>query len=222
MNAQIDMTPGDADDAPFDPAEALALSTAQTKRVALDNSGPISLILASWAVAWGVGFILVWAAAPGSPVPIPALFANIAFAVLTVAGIVISTVAGMKMNSGLRGSAAFSGTVYGLSWPLAMFGIFIIGNGLFKAGLPPEAAWVYFPAMYGFVVGVLYIAGAAIWQEKSQLVIGVGMLVISAGASLLGYPLNLLTMAVLAGGGMGVAAVIIGVLGARSKRATRG
>lgn len=221
MNENI-TTSEDADDAPLDPAAAFALSQAQTKRVALDESGPISLILASWAVAWGVGFLLVWAAAPGSPVPVPALFANITFAVLTVAGIVVSTIAGARMNSGVRGSAAFSGTVYGLSWPLAMIGVFVIGNGLFKAGLPAEAAWVYFPAMYGFVVGVLYIAGAAIWQEKSQLIIGVGMLVISAGASLLGYPVNLLAMAVLAGGGMGVAAVIIGVLGARSKRATRG
>lgn len=221
MNAQI-TTPEDAESIPFDPAAALAVSTAQTKRVALDHSGAIALILGSWAVAWGVGFLLVAAAAPGSPVAIDPLFANVTFAVLTVAGIVISTIAGSRMNSGLRGSAAFSGTVYGLSWPLAMIGVFVIGNGLFRAGLPTEAAWVYFPAMYGFVVGILYIAGAAIWQEKSQLVIGIGMLVISAGASLLGYPMNLITMAVLAGGGMGVAAVIIGILGARSKRATRG
>ncbi|MGV8882018.1 MAG: hypothetical protein ACOH19_07670 [Rhodoglobus sp.] len=221
MNVQ-NTTPEDAEGDMFDPAAALALSQAQTKRVALDESGPISLILASWAVAWGVGFLLVWAAAPGSPIPIPALFANVAFAVLTVAGIVISTIAGMKMNAGVRGSAAFSGTVYGLSWPLAMIGVFVIGTALFKAGLPPEAAWVYFPAMYGFVVGILYIVGAAIWQEKSQLIIGVGMLVIACGASLLGYPVNLLTMAILAGGGMGVAAAVVGVLGARSKRATRG
>lgn len=221
MNVQS-TTPEDAEGDVLDPAAALALSQAQTRRVALDESGPISLILASWAVAWGVGFLLVWAAAPGSPIPIPALFANVAFAVLTVAGIVISTVAGMKMNAGVRGSAAFSGTVYGLSWPLAMIGVFVIGTALIKAGLPPEAAWVYYPALYGFVVGVLYIVGAAIWQEKSQLIIGIGMLVIACGASLLGYPVNLLTMAILAGGGMGVAAVIIGVLGARSKRATRG
>jgi len=221
MNVQT-TTPEDAEGDMLDPAAALALSQAQTKRVALDESGPISLILASWAVAWGVGFLIVWAAAPGSPIPIPALFANVAFAVLTVAGIVISTIAGMKMNAGVRGSAAFSGTVYGLSWPLSMIGVFVIGTALLKAGLPPEAAWVYYPAMYGFVVGVLYIVGAAIWQEKSQLIIGIGMLVIACGASLLGYPMNLLAMSILAGGGMGVAAVIIGVLGARSKRATRG
>jgi hypothetical protein len=128
----------------------------------------------------------------------------------------------MKMNAGVRGSAAFSGTVYGLAWPLSMIGVFVIGTALIKAGLPVEAAWVYYPALYGFVVGVLYIVGAAIWQEKSQLIIGIGMLVIACGASLLGYPVNLLTMAILAGGGMGVAAVVIGLLGARSKRATRG
>lgn len=214
----------DADDAPLDPAAMLALSEAQGTRANLAFAGPVAGILAAWAIAWGVGFLAIWltTGAPGTPGLLEPIVGVVVFAVLTVVAIALSTILGIKASSGVKGPSDFTNTVYGISWPVTMIAILIIGAALGKAGAGSDALWVFYPAAYAFVVGTLYFVGAAIWRDVGQLVLGSWLIVCGAGTALLGYPGNLLAMSVLAGGGLAVGAVVLGAALARSKAATRG
>ena len=223
MNPTIDPST-EPDEAPLDPAAMLALSDAQSERASLAFAGPVVGILTAWAVAWGVGFLAIWitSGAPGTPGLLEPLAGIIVFAVLTVAAIALSTILGIRASSGVRGPSAFTDTVYGLSWPVTMIAILVIGTALGRAGASADVLWVFYPAAYAFGVGVLYFVGAAIWRGVEQLALGAWLIACGAGTALLGFPSNLLAMAILGGGGMAVGAIVLAVALARSKAATRG
>ena len=67
---------------------------------------------------------------------------------------------------------------------------------------------LFFPTMSGLVAGMLYLAGAALWNDKTQLFLGLWIIVVSVASSFAGVPTNLLIMSLLGGGGF-----IAGALG---------
>ena len=222
MNATSDPTT-DLDDAPLDAAAMLQLSEAQAERAKLAFAGPVAGILTAWAIAWGVGFLSIWitSGAPGTPGLWHPVAGIVIFSVLTVVAIALSAILGVKASSGVRGPSAFTDTVYGLSWPVTMIAIIVIGMALGRAGATGDVLWVFYPAAYAFSVGVLYFVGAAIWRDGAQLALGAWLIACGAGTALLGFPGNLLAMSILAGGGLAVAAVVLALALARSKAATR-
>jgi len=201
----------DTDDAPLDPAAMLALSERQQQRIANTAVGPVAWLLAVWGVAWTVGFLVFWSgyAESGSPVLIPLGLAVPVFSACIVAAIVVSAVIGIRMNRGIRGSSNFSGAVYGVSWSIGSIAVWLIGTALIKAGMPHDVAMLFFPAGYALMVGLLYIAGAAIWQDKGQLILGIWITAVGVGATFAGFPTNLFVMAVLGGGGFLAGAIAI-------------
>ena len=213
----------DPDDVALDPAAMLALSEAQATRASLAFAGPVAGILAAWAIAWGIGFLAIWLTAdsPGTPGLLEPAVGIVVFAVLTVVAIVLSGILGVKASSGLRGASDFAGTVYGVSWPVSMSALVVLGIALDHAGATHDVLWVFYPAAYAIVVGILYFVGAAIWRAVPQLVLGAWLILCGAGTALLGFPANLLAMSVLAGGGLAVGAVVLGIALARSKSAVR-
>lgn len=216
--------PAIGDDEALEPAAMLALADAQAERTTLAHTGLIAGMLAAWAVAWGFGFFAIWltASAPGAPGLAHPAVGIVVFAALTAGAIVLSLILGRRMSRGLRGPSGFSAAVYGWFWPLMVVGITVLGAALGRAGLGSDALWVYYPAAYALVVGILYFLGAAIWHDLGQLLLGVWLVVSGAGASLLGFPDNLLAMAIVGGGGFAVGAIVFGTMAARSKRAGRG
>jgi hypothetical protein len=67
------------------------------------------------------------------------------------------------------------------------------------------------------MAGTLYLAGAALFSSRSQLVIGIIVLGVSAGAPFAGQPGNNLVMAV-AGGGTFLVAAVVAAIRLRSTR----
>jgi hypothetical protein len=77
--------------------------------------------------------------------------------------------------------------------------------------MSPELASLYFPSAFSLMVGTLYLAGAALWHQKSQLVLGIILLVTGSVAPFFGAPTNNLVMALLGGGSLLIAAALFAV-----------
>lgn len=206
MNHIIDAEP---DDVPLDPAAMLALAEHQRRAVDLSYTKPVAWMLAVWGVAWLVGFTVLWSGYEGGnpwfTLALPT--AGIIFGVLIVVSIVVSAVVGTRIGKGVRGASDFQGAVYGMSWTLSGFAFAAVGVGLISNGLSPELASLYFPSAYALMAGVMYLAGAALWNERSQLILGILLLLVGSIGPFFGAPTNNLVMAIGGGGGFLVAAV---------------
>lgn len=208
------------DETPLDPAAMLALSTQQQRRVGTTFVRPVASMLALWGVAWLIGFLALWLALePKAPFSLPMPIAAPIFGILIGTAAVVSIVIGSRMSRGIRGSSVFSGAVYGWTWSIASFAVFLIGNTLVNAGMPAKLSMLFYPTVYGLVAGILYLAGAALWNDKGQLYLGLWIIVVSVTSSYAGVPTNLLIMALLGGGGFLVGAVGVLVGGRAAPRA---
>lgn len=195
------------------PAEMLALLESQQRRVDSALLAPIPWLYGIWGAAWLVGFLVLWSAWPGGNpwFRIPGAVAGWTFALLLVASVVASAVVGMRINAGVRGASDFPGAVYGISWSLSGFAFAALGVGLISNGLSPELASVYFPSAYTLMAGTLYLGGAALWRNRSQLVLGIVLLVVGSLAPFAGQPGNNLVLAIGGGGAFLVGAVVTAV-----------
>lgn len=213
------MTSDDADDAPLDAAGMLALVEQQQRSIDRKMLSPLPWLYGIWGVAWLVGFFVLWSAWDGGNpwFRIPGLTAGLIFAVLIVGSIVTSAVLGTRINRGVRGASDFQGAVYGISWSVCGFAFYGLGAGLAFNGASPELISVYFPTAYGLMTGTLYLMGAALWSSRSQLVLGLVIIVVSVAAPFLGQPLNNLLVS-LAGGGTFLIASAVSAIQLRRMR----
>lgn len=205
------------DDAPLTPAEMLALSREQEYRVEDFFQSPTIAIVLTWGVAWTVGFLALWSASDASPLDVPVLPASILFTVLMVAGIVVSAVVGSRSGAGVRGPQQFQGRLYGITWAVACSAISVFSGALFRAGMSDALAALFFPAAFSIVVGILYLMGAALFHDRSMIVVGGWILFIGVVAPYFGTPGNYLVMAFAGGGAFLVYGFVL--LAERSRRA---
>jgi hypothetical protein len=205
QNTESDREPG--------PAEMLGLLEKQQRRVDSALLAPVPWLYAIWGLTWLVGFLMLWSAHPGGNpwFSIPGPIAAWTFAGLLVVTIAASAVLGMRINTGVRGASDFPGAVYGISWSLCGFAFAAVGVGLISNGLSSELASIYFPSAYALMAGTLYLAGAALWRNRGQLVLGVVLLAVGSVAPFAGQPGNNLVMAIGGGGAFLVGAVVTAV-----------
>lgn len=211
-----------ADDAPMAPAEMLALTRRQEARVEDFFQTPTIAIVLTWGVAWTVGFLALWGASDASPVAIPPVTAGILFTVLMVAGIVVSAIIGSRTGAGIRGPQRAQGMIYGITWAVACTAVPILSGALFRAGMTDAVAALFFPAAYSIVVGILYLFGAALFSDRSMIVIGGWILLVGVVAPYVGTPGNYLVMALAGGGAFLVYGVALLVARARRDRRSTG
>ncbi|HRN29689.1 MAG TPA: hypothetical protein PK890_08325, partial [Terrimesophilobacter sp.] len=134
------------EDAPLDPAEALALAEHQQRAVGLSFVKPVAWLYTIWGVAWLVGFGLLWLG--HSTEWMPWIVAGPGFGVLITGAIVASAIIGSRIGRGVQGSSDFQGIVYGISWPITGLAFGFVGAGLISQGLSTELASLYFPSAY--------------------------------------------------------------------------
>jgi hypothetical protein len=196
-----------------DPREMLALLEGQQRRVLSAQRAPVVWMYLIWGIAWLVGFLALWSGDPdGNPwFTISAGVAQPLFTVLIVVSIVATAVIGMRINRGVRGVSSFSGVVYGLSWSVCGTAFALLGTGLVANGMSTELANLYFPSGAALMCGTIYLGGAALWRDASQLVLGLIVLTIAAVAPFAGSPGNDLVFALAGGGAFLVTAAVMAV-----------
>ncbi|HEY4267512.1 MAG TPA: hypothetical protein VGM94_04900 [Galbitalea sp.] len=212
-------------DTPLSASAALKLLDNQQRRVANERGRFVFPITLAWSVAWLVGFLALWsvdgptADSVGGWHGLPLPVAITIFLVLLVAAIVISIVQGVRGGRGFKGSASeFTGTVYGISWSVTMVAIGILGGALQAHGMSTTVANIYYPCVYTFAVGLLYLLAGAIWHSVPSVVAGGCVILVAVIATWFGYPNHYLVLAI-GGGGTFLVLAIHDVVAGRRVRA---
>lgn len=193
------MRPDPSDDeTSADPAAMLALMQRQQRRTAHWLNRSYATMLITWAAAWIIGFAAIWSAAEGGGNPffrVPTAPAWIVFGVALVTGAVVSIVVGVRSGAGVRGPSRLAGALYGWAWSLSMFGAGLLLGAVQRAGADAEVMAVLSPAIFALLVGVLYLAGGALWRSPVQYALGIVMIATAVCASYAGAPMNYLVYA---------------------------
>ncbi|MBE6482810.1 MAG: hypothetical protein E7Z94_10670 [Actinomyces ruminicola] len=207
------------DDAGLEPAVALAAIGEQQsayRRLLEIRSAPFYF---AWGLAWLIGYgVCGLTVSRDHVLPAGSLLVFLgclaAAAVFTCAYIA-------RRSRGLRGRSSWIGTLYGLAWMGGMILAFTVSGriGAFLNELgTPEAAdlgSVMANALPCLVVGVMFLAGAAIWEETSLAVTGGWVLAVTMAATIAGGHALWAIMALAGGGGLLVAGAVTALHGRR-------
>lgn len=206
-----------------DPAEMFAVLQSTRRATQSKLTRGYTGLLFVWAGAWFFGFGALWfGTGIGGVDLLPTAAAWITFGGLIAAAIVWSFIVGIRSaSSGIRGRSQLQGALYGNSWMISMVGAWLIIAGLQKAGLSQELANLLYPALFVLLVGVLYLAGGALWRSPAQYVLGIVMIVVAIVATFVGTPWHFLIYATVGPAAMVVVAIMMlrGILPAEARGA---
>ncbi|UZN03179.1 hypothetical protein [Cellulomonas sp. S1-8] len=203
------------DDAPLDPRAGLAIVAAQQRRVR-ESSVDDRILFGVWGLAWLVGYGVQWWTATTSPTRTATGRGGLVFAAVAVAALVVTLLHVARATHGVAGTSRQVGMMYGWAWSVGFVGQGLIVAGVVRAGADAVVIAIVANGVACLVVGLLYMAGGALWQELSMYLIGAWMIVTAAAASLVDMPGGYLVMSLAGGGGMLVAA---GLAALRRRRA---
>jgi hypothetical protein len=205
-----------------DPHEALRLIEHQSRRIGrMFNVFHWKFCLV-WGLSWLVGYGVLGFATKATDGVTP-WWAWCVAAALLVASVALSVVIGIRGVPGYKSSAqqarryAKQGAIYGWTW----FAAFFFGMGglsmfVNRFALADEATTILYNMISILLVGVLYMIGGALWNDLSQLIIGVWMIVIAFVLPMLGVIAGFFVMAFLGGGAMLLLALWAVTLGSRN------
>lgn len=199
------------------PADSLALIAEQRARVEAWVDVDARVVLGVWGVAWLLGFGLLWLAMGEAPVlDLAAPVTWSVFGGLLALASAITIWQTTRSSAGVTGASATQGAMYGWSWFLAFAGIGGLGYALGRTDTHPDVQMLVMTAAAALIVGALYMAGGAVWRDRVQFTLGAWICLATTVGVVVGTPHMLLVMALAGGGGMLVAA---GVLGRHRARA---
>jgi hypothetical protein len=191
------------EDSPLSAGDSLALIERQQREVHRRLGVNVALFYGPWGAAYLLGFGSVFLTYPTAvPLRLPGGVAAVITGVLFAAAVVVSVVNGTRAGRGVRGPSRMVGAMYGWSWTLGFCGLAAVNIGVTRRGVPADAATLLWSGSALLLVGVLYLAGGALWQDRFQYGLGVWMLVTGAGSVLAGVPGNFAVLSLAGGGGL--------------------
>lgn len=208
---------------PYEPARMLALIDGEQERVARRMVSGLPWILFAWGVAWLAGFGALWLIDGARPaVALPAAVAIVAFVLLMTGALSVSAFVGARMGRGLRQAERpeWIGPVFGLTWPMGLISIFVVGAALSAHGMSSELLGLYLSTVCVMFVGVMYILAGGIWRNWQSIAMGVWFVLLSWIAPFFGAPANLLVYACAGGGMFLLGALYVGIWMSGRREAT--
>lgn len=193
------------DDAPLDPRAGLAIVAAQRRRVR-DADVDERRLFGVWGLAWVVGYGAQWWTATTSPTRTATAAGGLVFAAVAVVALVVTLVHVLRATRGVLGTSHQVGAMYGWAWTIGFVGQGLVVAGVARADASPVVVAVVANGAACLVVGLLYMAGGALWQQVPLYVVGAWMIATAGAASLVPLPDGYLVMALAGGGGMLAAA----------------
>ncbi len=195
------------EDHPLSAGESLALIEREKRAVNRRLWVNVTLFYGPWGAAYLLGFGSVFLTYPSAvPLRLPGGVAAVVTGVLFVTAIVVSVVNGARVGRGVRGPSQVVGAMYGWSWTLGFGALYAVNIGVTRLGLPADAVTLLWSGSAVVLVGVLYLAGGALWQDRFQYGLGVWMLLTGAGSVWAGVPGNYAVLSLAGGGGLLLAA----------------
>ena len=191
------------DDQVLSAGESMALIERQTEEAQRRLGFNPALILGLWGAAYLFGFGAIFLTYPTAvPLRLPGAVAAVIIGVLFPAATVISIVTGVRSGRGLRGPSRAAGAMYGWSWTLGFCALAAVNIGVTRLGLPDDAVTLLWSGSSLLLVGVLYLASGALFQDRFLYGLGVWMLVSGACSVYAGVPGNFAVVALAGGGGL--------------------
>jgi hypothetical protein len=206
MNKNVFVEPDNEE--PLTADASLAVIEAERDRVGKRVTFNPAVISGTWAVAWFVGFGCAYLAY-GSDRVIPGWLGPTVAATFLIAAVMTSILYAARINSGISGPSRTSAAMYGWTWMLGFACLTAVNISLSNRDLTPATTTLLWSASSLLLVGVLQLAGGAIWRDRTQFVIGVWTMICATGAVLAGIPGNFLVQALAGGGGFAVLAVYV-------------
>jgi hypothetical protein len=194
------------DEPALDPTAALAIITAQRAR-ARDTVTPDGrVIFLAWAASWILGYGVMWSTSRDGGVP-PG-WAGALFGLLIIGSIVTTIVHSVRRQSGIVGPSRAVSAMYGWSWCVAFVAGQAMVGALGRAGVSDEILMVAANGVSALIVGILYMAGGALWNDRAQFALGVWMALVAGIAAFAGLPGSYAVMGIAGGGGFLVGALL--------------
>src|SRR5687767_7656955 len=134
-------------------------------------------------------------------VAMPVALPLIVLYVLLVVALVVSARAGIMAGRHVVGVSSVQGRRYGLAW-VAGFGSVAAVAGRLSDVLPPAEVGLLWSALSVAVVGVLYMAGAAVFQARDMFALGAWITLVNIGGVLAGPGWHSLVISLAGGGGL--------------------
>jgi len=202
-----DTNEGVSDDYPLSVGESLALIERQQRETQRRLRVNPAMFYGPWGAAYLLGFGSVFLTySTAVPLRLPGAVAAVIIGVLFAAATVVSIVTGVRAGRGLRGPSRAAGAMYGWSWTLGFCTLAAVNIGVTRLGLPADAVTLLWSGSSLLLVGVLYLAAGALFQDRFQYGLGLWMLVSAATSVFAGVPGNFAVVALAGGGGLLLAA----------------
>ncbi|GIG21959.1 hypothetical protein Cch01nite_26830 [Cellulomonas chitinilytica] len=195
----------ETDPAPASAAEALSIISAQ-RRVARQTVPSSALLFLVWGAAWLVGYGGMWLSAEGDGGPTAP--AAVLAGALGVAAVVTTIVHVVRRTRGITGDSARQGALYGWAWFVGFLAMSWIVGALGAAGASDEVVGLAANSVAALVVGLLYLAGGAMWHATGMYVLGAWIALVGAASAFAGLPGSYLWLSLAGGGGMLAAGVV--------------
>lgn len=215
---------GDApelDDAPLDPEQMLAIIREQRRAVRDRYEPDPRLLFGGWGIAWLAGYLTLYLTARTTATHTPTSWSlAIFFGCIGIAS-AVTIVHIMRRASGVAGPSGTSGAMYGMAWTIGFVAVFLIMTGLDRAGASPAVMSLGWNALACLLVGMLYLAGGAMWQSPVLYALGTWIVLVGGVATVVGVPTGFLVMALAGGGGMLLGALVTHVREYRAPRSRR-
>ncbi|MFJ9417878.1 hypothetical protein ACIRPT_27535 [Streptomyces sp. NPDC101227] len=180
--------------------ETLALISAEDQYVRRRVHADPTVLFTVWGAAWLIGFGAAYLAHGPKPV-IPGWLGAAVPAVLLAAAWILSIGYALRVGRGVSGPSRTVAAMYGWSWTLGFGCLAVVNTTLIRHGLTSDNAAMLWSASALLLVGVLYLAGGMVWQDKVQYGLGAWSMVCAAGAVFAGVPGNFLVQSLAGGGG---------------------
>ncbi|WP_113699630.1 transporter [Nonomuraea lactucae] len=185
------------------PEETLKLIEAQRAATVRRLKGDPLLLYGPWGVAWllGFGMLFLHYGLDGEPyVRITQMQSVSVLLSLQVLAGAVAAYGITRMSVQTRGESSARGAMYGYAWFAGMTLMVIIAMRM-SSLLPPHENGLLWAGVSMLVVGVLYMAGGAIWLDWTMFFVGVWVMAVNGVGVLLGAGWHALLSAVLLGGG---------------------
>jgi hypothetical protein len=193
-----------------DPAEALRLIARERANVERELTPDPRWMCWPWGLAWLLGCGLLFLRyGPGGRilVDLPAWLPLLALMTLLMTAGIITGVVAARSGRRIAGPTSRQGTRYGLAWSAGFTGLSIVFARVSQA-LPDDLQGLLWGGGMVALVGALYMAGGAIWNDRTTFRLGAWISGVNIVGVLLGPGWHALLVAVAGGGGLLIAGLV--------------